>query len=50
VKVAREVAGPGMANGDKPPIMAAEDFAFMLGTRPGNMIFIGNGDTANRLA
>jgi hippurate hydrolase len=26
--------------------MAAEEFAFMLGARPGNMIFIGNGDSA----
>jgi hippurate hydrolase len=46
VKVASEIAGPGRANGDKPTIMAAEDFAFMLEARPGNMIFIGNGDAA----
>jgi hippurate hydrolase len=46
VKVASEIAGPGKASGDAPPLMAGEDFAFMLETRPGNMIFIGNGDTA----
>ncbi len=31
---------------DVPPIMPAEDFAYMLEARPGAMIFIGNGDTA----
>ena len=46
VKIASEVAGPGKVIGDTPPIMAGEDFAFMLEARPGNMIFIGNGDTA----
>ncbi|HSG55740.1 MAG TPA: M20/M25/M40 family metallo-hydrolase, partial [Paracoccaceae bacterium] len=28
------------------PLMAAEDFAFMLEERPGAYIFLGNGDTA----
>ena len=46
VKVATEIAGQGKVVADAPPIMAAEDFAFMLEARPGNMIFIGNGDTA----
>jgi hippurate hydrolase len=46
VKVAGEVAGPDKVLGDSPPIMAAEDFAFMLEARPGNMIFIGNGNSA----
>ena len=46
MKIASEVAGPGKVIGDTPPIMAGEDFAFMLEARPGNMIFIGNGDTA----
>ena len=40
------VAGAAKVAADIPPIMAAEDFAFMLEARPGNMIFIGNGDTA----
>ena len=46
VKVASEVAGAAKVVADTRPIMAAEDFAFMLEARPGNMIFIGNGDTA----
>jgi hypothetical protein len=29
-----------------PPLMGAEDFSFMLETRPGAYIFLGNGDTA----
>ena len=28
------------------PVMGAEDFAFMLESKPGAFIFIGNGDTA----
>lgn len=31
---------------DTPPVMGAEDFAYMLEARPGAMIFIGNGDSA----
>ena len=31
---------------DTPPIMPAEDFAFMLEERPGAYIFLGNGDSA----
>jgi amidohydrolase len=46
VKVAAEVAGADKVRGDCPPIMASEDFAFMLEARPGNMIFIGNGSSA----
>jgi hippurate hydrolase len=46
VQIASEIAGPGKVVADAPPIMAAEDFAFMLEARPGNMIFIGNGQTA----
>jgi amidohydrolase len=46
VKVATEIAGQDKVIADAPPIMAAEDFAFMLEARPGSMIFIGNGDTA----
>jgi len=45
-KVANEVAGSGKVVADTPPITAGEDFSFMLEARPGNMIFIGNGDTA----
>jgi len=42
--VARVVAGE--VDDDTPPIMAAEDFSFMLNERPGAYIFIGNGDGA----
>jgi amidohydrolase len=45
-KVARDVAGADKVSTETPPLMAGEDFAFMLEERPGNMIFIGNGDTA----
>jgi metal-dependent amidase/aminoacylase/carboxypeptidase family protein len=31
---------------EMPPVMGAEDFAFMLEACPGTMIAIGNGDTA----
>jgi amidohydrolase len=46
VKIASEIAGPGKVVSDTHPIMAGEDFAFMLETCPGNMIFIGNGESA----
>jgi hippurate hydrolase len=46
VQVASDIAGPSKVIADCSPIMGAEDFAFMLEARPGNMIFIGNGDTA----
>ena len=41
---AAEVAGSVIR--DTPPVMPAEDFAFMLEARPGAYIFLGNGDTA----
>ncbi|MEM8577352.1 MAG: amidohydrolase [Pseudomonadota bacterium] len=43
-EAARAVAGTVEDN--CPPIMAAEDFAFMLNERPGAYIMVGNGDTA----
>lgn len=46
IGVARDVAGERNVNPDRPPIMGAEDFAFMLEARPGAFIFMGNGDTA----
>ena len=45
-KVASEVAGKDKVDADTPPVMGAEDFAFMLNARPGAFIFIGNGDSA----
>jgi amidohydrolase len=44
--VARKVAGNAQVNDAIAPMMAAEDFAYMLEARPGAYIFIGNGDTS----
>jgi amidohydrolase len=44
--VAREIAGKDNVDIDVPPVMGAEDFAFMLQERPGAFIFCGNGDSA----
>jgi amidohydrolase len=46
VQVAREIAGADKVDPDISPIMGGEDFSFMLESRPGNMIWIGNGDSA----
>ena len=43
--VAKEVAGAQNVH-DMPPLMGAEDFAYMLEARPGAFIFCGNGDSA----
>ena len=43
---AEAVAGPGKVDRATPPIMPAEDFAYVLQARPGAYIFLGNGDTA----
>ena len=45
-KVASEVAGKDKVDIDTPPVMGAEDFAYMLNARPGAFIFVGNGDSA----
>jgi len=44
-RVAMEVAGDGNVQ-EIPPMMGAEDFAYMLEARPGAFIFCGNGDSA----
>ncbi len=44
--VAREIAGKERVDIALPPVMGAEDFAFMLNERPGAFIFVGNGDSA----
>jgi hippurate hydrolase len=44
--VAGEIAGPDKVDHALPPMMGAEDFAFMLNARPGAFIWIGNGDSA----
>ncbi|PTW52950.1 hippurate hydrolase [Breoghania corrubedonensis] len=46
-EVARAVAGDGKVNADCLPMMAGEDFSFMLEERPGSYIFIGNGTSAD---
>jgi hippurate hydrolase len=46
VSVARSLVGDGNVNGSMEPLMGSEDFAFMLEARPGNIMLIGNGDTA----
>jgi len=46
VRVATDVAGAANVVADARPIMAAEDFAYMLEARPGAFIFVGNGDSA----
>jgi amidohydrolase len=45
-KVATGIAGATNVSTDTVPIMAAEDFAYMLQARPGAFIFLGNGDSA----
>jgi amidohydrolase len=45
-RVAAEVAGDNNVKRDVPPVMGAEDFAYMLEERPGAFIFMGNGDSA----
>ncbi|MBJ6132736.1 amidohydrolase [Ochrobactrum sp. Q0168] len=44
-RIATGVAGEGKVNANVEPMMAAEDFSYMLEARPGAYIFIGNGDT-----
>jgi hippurate hydrolase len=44
--VAVEIAGRDKVNRDVPPLMGAEDFAYMLEERPGAFIYLGNGDSA----
>ena len=46
VSVARRVAGADRVMTEIPPVMGAEDFAFMLEARPGAFIWLGNGDSA----
>ena len=44
--IAADIVGSGNINEETPPIMAGEDFSYMLEARPGAFIFIGNGDSA----
>jgi hippurate hydrolase len=44
--IAGQVAGAPNVATDAPPMLAGEDFSYMLEKRPGAFIFIGNGDSA----
>ena len=41
--MARSLVGEAQVNAAVTPVTGSEDFAFMLGKRPGNYIFLGNG-------
>ncbi|MGQ7844241.1 M20 aminoacylase family protein [Granulosicoccus sp. 3-233] len=47
VEVAGKVVGSDKVDPDRPPMMGAEDFSYMLNERPGAFIFMGNGPSAN---
>ena len=47
INVAKEIAGEKGVDTDVPPTMGGEDFSYMLESRPGAFIFMGNGDTAS---
>jgi hippurate hydrolase len=46
IKVARLVSGDNKVDDKARPMMGGEDFSYMLKSRPGAYIFMGNGDTA----
>ncbi|WP_439110411.1 M20 aminoacylase family protein [Lentibacter sp.] len=43
-EVARELVGADMSTDETVPMMAAEDFSYMLEARPGAYAFVGNGE------
>jgi amidohydrolase len=44
-QIAQEIVGEDRVNGHADPMMAGEDFSYMLQARPGAFIFIGNGNS-----
>ena len=46
VGVARSIVGHANVEAQRKPLMGSEDFAFMLEERPGNIMLIGNGNSA----
>ncbi|TDA47550.1 amidohydrolase, partial [Burkholderia pyrrocinia] len=48
VQAAAHIAGAGAVNADVQPMMISEDFGAFLQAVPGNFVFIGNGDAADR--
>ena len=49
MEVMRDVAGADGARVIE-PVMASEDFAFLLQAKPGCYVFLGNGDGEHRMA
>ena len=47
VNVAKALVGETNVSAELAPLMGSEDFSFMLEERPGNIMLIGNGDTAS---
>jgi amidohydrolase len=45
VSIAQTIVGDAAVNTTMPPVMGAEDFSYMLESRPGAFVFLGNGDT-----
>ena len=45
-RVATDVAGSDKVDGDIAPLLAGEDFSYMLEARPGAFVFMGNGGSA----
>ncbi len=46
VKVAAEIVGEHAVDNNRPPLMGAEDFSYMLEARPGAFVFVGQGESA----
>ena len=46
IDAATKLVGSEAVDGNRTPTMGGEDFSFMLEQRPGNFMFIGNGDSA----
>ncbi len=46
IDAASKLVGSESVDGNRTPTMGGEDFSFMLEQRPGNFMFIGNGDSA----
>jgi len=44
VDVAKELVGPDLSDGNYPPDMGGEDFAYMLQERPGAYLYLGTGN------
>ena len=47
IEIMKKVAGENAVDPNVAPVMGAEDFSYMLEARPGAIVFIGNGKTAD---